>query len=210
MSLDGRKTEKPQIPVIRFRSRSGGENWSMLDALVREDRNLSASAKEYYNDSSERFRDPDDREAALRKHPSYTYFREHLYPRLRVVKFNFYLHRKGMVRDTVHTTELDTAYMHGVDLIRERDYKGALELLRPYSDYNTAVALLALDRNSSALEILEALPRDARTDYLMAIRCSRRGDDRSAVEHYLRACAQDGAYASGVGDAADGHGGEGD
>jgi hypothetical protein len=81
-----------------------------------------------------------------------------------------------------------------VQLIRERDYKGALEVLRPYSDYNTAVALVALDRNASAMEILEPLPEDARTDYLRALVSARQGDERSAVEYYLRSCAQDAAF----------------
>ncbi len=194
MSIDGTASGKPDIPRIRFRSRSGGENWTMLDALVKEDAQLSGSAKDFYADAAQRFRNPDAREKALAASPAYKYFREHLYPRLRIVKFDFFLHRKGMVRDTIHTTEPDTAYMRGVQLIRERDYKAALELLRPYSDYNTAVALLALDRNASALEILEGLPRSARTDYLMAIIHSRRGDERSAVEHYMHACAQDGSF----------------
>ncbi|MBO4476177.1 MAG: hypothetical protein J5737_05615 [Bacteroidales bacterium] len=194
LSIDGTRMERPQIPVIRFRSRSGGENWSMLDALVSEDRNMSEAAKQQYREVVDRYGNLDEREKALGRNTSYRYIREHLYPRLRIVKFDFYLHRKGMIRDTIHTTELDTAYMRGVRLIRQRDFKGALEVLRPYSDYNTAVALLALDRNTSAYEILEKLPRDARTDYLMAIIFSRRGDDRSAVEHYLHACARDGAF----------------
>ena len=194
LSLDGTASGKPDIPRIRFRSRSGGENWQMLDALVENDGNMSLASKEFYRDASQKYGDPDAREKALVRHSSYRYLREHLYPRLRIVKFDFYLHRKGMVRDTIHTTELDTAYMRGVQLIRERDYKGALEVLRPYSDYNTAVALVALDRNASAMEILEPLPEDARTDYLRALVSARQGDERSAVEYYLRSCAQDAAF----------------
>ena len=184
----------PETPRISFNSRSGGENWSMLDALVEHDPLLAQSVKEYYREVAEKYRDPDAREKALAASPSYKYMREHIYPRLRVVKFDFFLHRKGMVRDTIHTTELDTSYMRGVQHIRDREYKSALKLLRPYSDYNTAVALIALDRNLSAMEILSALPKDARTDYLKALVYSRLGDERSAVEHYLHACAQDGSF----------------
>ena len=193
MGLDGNDAHTHEAADIRFRSRSGGENWTMLDALVSNDESLGDAAKDFYRQTALR-QDPDARERALAKHASYKYLREHLYPRLRVVKFNFYLHRRGMVRDTVHTTELDTAYMRGVQLIRDRDYKAALELLLPYRDYNTAVAFLALDRNASAMEILRELPKNARTDYLLAIACSRSGDDRSAVEHYLHACAQDRSF----------------
>ena len=194
ISLDGQASLKSDIPRIQFRSRSGGENWTMLDALVSTDSSLSGEFKEYYRQAGTLFKDPDEREQSLAKHASYRYLRESLYPRLRIVKFDFYLHRKGMIRDTIHTTELDTVYMRGVNLIRERDYKEALKVLAPYSDYNTAVALVALDRNTSAAEVLASLPQDARTDYLNAIISSRKGDDRSAVEFYLRACARDGAF----------------
>ena len=193
MEIDGSGARTRKTADIRFRSRSGGENWSMLDALVADDNLLSESTKEFYVQSAS-FNDPDARERALSRHTSYRYLREHLYPRLRIVKFDFYLHRKGMVQDTIHTTELDTVYMRGVQLIRDRDYKAALERLLPYRDCNTAVAFLALDRNASAMEILRELPKSARTDYLKAIAFSRTGDERSAVEHYLHACAQDGSF----------------
>ena len=193
MDIDGSGARMRKTADIRFRSRSGGENWAMLDALVAEDNSLSAVARSYYGEAASAY-DPDVREKLLSRHSSYKYLREHLYPRLRVVKFNFYLHRKGMIQDTIRTTEPDTAYMHGVQLIRDREYKKALELLLPYRDFNTAVAFLALDRNASAMEILQELPKSARTDYLMAIACSRTGDERSAVEHYLHACAQDRTY----------------
>ena len=190
MEMDGSGAHTRRTADIRFHSRSGGENWPMLDALVAGDGNLSAASKAFY-DQTASLQDADARERALSRHEGYRYLREHLYPRLRIVKFNIYLHRRGMVQDTIHTTEPDTVYMRGVQLIRDRDYKAALERLLPYRDYNTAVAFLALDRNASAMEILRELPKSARTDYLMAIACSRTGDERSAVEHYLHACSQD-------------------
>ena len=193
MDLDGTGAHSRKAADIRFRSRSGGENWQMLDALVAEDPGLSQAAKDFYL-KTDAYSNLDEREKALSGSSSYKYMREHLYPRLRVVKFSFYLHRKGMVRDTIHTTEPDTLYMKGVQLIRDRDYKGALERLLPYRDVNTAVAFLALDRNASALEILRTLPKSARADYLTAIALSRQGDERGAVEHYIHACAQDGSF----------------
>ncbi|MBQ9462982.1 MAG: hypothetical protein IJU68_04920 [Bacteroidales bacterium] len=194
ISLDESRPTGPEIPRIFFNSRSGGENWGMLDALVEQDPLLAQSVKDYYRETAEKHKDLDAREKALTASSSYKYMREHLYPRLRIVKFDFFLHRKGMLRDTIHTTEPDTAYMRGVQCIRDREYKNALKLLRPYSDYNTAVALIALDRNTSAMEILSGLPKNARTDYLKAIVYSRQGDERSAVEHYIHACSQDGSF----------------
>lgn len=173
---------------IRFIARSDPENWPMLDELVRIDSLLLPEQKSRYE--SLRDREPDARERLLREESFYPHLREKLYPRLRTVRFGFFLHRKGMLKDTVHTTVLDTAYMQGVQAIRDRDYERAVTLLRPYKDYNTAVAYCSLDYNASALSILETLPRDDKVNYLLAIVYSRRGDERSAVECYIRSCQQ--------------------
>ena len=185
-----RPREHTPIPFI---SRNGGENWTMLDALVERDETLSEAQKEEYR----RIRgtaDADRREKALSGTSMYRYLRENLYPRLRTVRFDFHLHRKGMVKDTVHTTELDTLYMSGVQAIRDRDYRRALEILRPYQDYNTAVACCLLDYNASAMAILAPLERTPQVDYLLAILFSRMGEDGKAVQHYLDACRRDPSY----------------
>ena len=185
-----RPREHTPIPFI---SRNGGENWTMLDALVERDETLSEAQKEEYR----RIRgtaDADRREKALSGTSMYRHLRENLYPRLRTVRFDFHLHRKGMVKDTVHTTELDTLYMSGVQAIRDRDYKRALEILRPYQDYNTAVACCLLDYNASAMAILAPLERTPQVDYLLAILFSRRGEDEKAVQHYLDACRKEPSY----------------
>ena len=194
LSLGAAADELEEKADITVHGRSGGENWNMLNALVQSDKQLGAAAKESYNELVARIKDADELECQLSLQPYYGYLREHLYPRLRVVKFNFYLHRKGMQKDTVHTTELDTVYMRGVQCLRDHDYEGALKLLGSYSDYNTAVALTALDRNVSAMQILSGIRSDARVDYLKAILYSRKGDDKSAVQCYMHSCAQDPAF----------------
>ena len=172
---------------IRFLSRNNPENWAMLDALIREDGTLDGREKEEYARTAG-IGAPDQREIRIRQLPSYRYIRENLYPRLRTVRFDFRLHRKGMVKDTVHTTVVDSAYMQGLQAIRDRQYERAVTLLRPYRDYNTALAFCALDYNASALEVLEPMERTDKVLYLLAILYSRRGDDRRAVESYLKAC----------------------
>ena len=117
-------------------------------------------------------------------------------PNTGTVRFTFALHRKGMVKDTVHTTELDTVYMRGVEAIRDHDYELALTYLAPYQDYNTAVAYVALDRNLSALKILEGMPRTGPVDYMLALLYARQGDERKAVQYYLDACGRDRSYVS--------------
>ena len=181
-------TYQEEAPAeIRLLSRNNPENWTMLDALVREDTALSGKEKEEYERTAS-VREPDLREQRLQKLPSYRHIRESLYPRLRTVRFDFHLHRKGLQKDTVHTTVVDTAYMRGLQAIRDREYEQAVTLLWPYKDYNTAVAFCALDYNASALEVLEPMERTDKVLYLLAILYSRRGDDRRAVESYLKAC----------------------
>ena len=181
-------TYREEAPAeIRMLSRNNPENWTMLDALVREDGILSRKEKEEYAQTAS-VQEPDLREQRLQRLPSYRHIRESLYPRLRTVRFDFHLHRKGLQKDTIHTTVVDTAYMRGLQAIRDREYEQAVTLLRPYKDYNTAVAFCALDYNASALEVLEPMERTDKVLYLLAILYSRRGDDRRAVESYLRAC----------------------
>ena len=181
-------TYREEAPAeIRLLSRNNPENWTMLDALVREDGDLSAKEKEDYERTASVL-EPDLREQRLQRLPSYRHIRESLYPRLRTVRFDFHLHRKGLQKDTVHTTVVDTAYMRGLQAIRDREYEQAVTLLRPYKDYNTAVAFCAMDYNASALEVLEPMERTDKVLYLLAILYSRRGDDRRAVESYLKAC----------------------
>ena len=180
---------------ISFISRSGGENWTALDDLVGADPNLSDSDRLSYS-IARALPNPDDRERRMSSEPWFPYVRENLYPKLRTVRFRFALHRRGMIRDTVHTTVLDTAYMRGVALLRDHEYESALEVLRPYADFNTAVAYVAMDYNRSALSILETLPRSAPTDYMLALVYSRLDEDGKAVEHYLNSCRQDPSFVS--------------
>ena len=85
---------KEEAPAeIRLLSRNNPENWTMLDALVREDGSLSEREKEEYARVAS-VAEPDLREQRLQHLPSYRHIRESLYPRLRTVRFDFYLHRK--------------------------------------------------------------------------------------------------------------------
>ena len=172
---------------VVFISRNNPENWRMLDVLIAQSDSLTANQKREYIDICE-IRNLDAREEMLSRKPYYRFLREVLYPRLRTVKFDFHLHRKGMVKDTIQTTVLDEEYMAGVQAIRDRDYETAIQILRPYKDYNAAVAFCAMDYNASALAILETLPETDQVHYMLAVIYSRQGRDRDAVEHYLKAC----------------------
>jgi len=178
---------------IPFLSRSSGENWPYLGVLVDEDTVMTSGDKFSYIRHLETA-DVDERERGMQAEPWYRYMRENLYPKLRTVRFDFYLHRKGMVKDTVHTTELDTLYMRGVELLKEREYEKALAILRDYRDYNTAIAYVSMDYNASAMSILNDLPRSPQVSYMLALLYARAGDDGKAVENYLRSCREDRSY----------------
>ena len=174
---------------IQFIARNDAENWRMLDVLVAEDTVMSYEDKIAYINACE-LDDLDRREEVLQKLGCYRHLREKVYPRLRTVKFNFYLHRKDMQKDTVHTTVIDSTYMAGAQAIRDRDYETAVTLLRPYQDYNAAVAFCALDYNASALAILERLHRTDQVNYMLAIVYSRLGEIEKAARCYEEACRQ--------------------
>ena len=182
------------IPKIRFISRSVPENWSLLDRLVGDDPRLSREQKERYFSHSD-MRDKDAREAAMKKDDYYTFVKDSLYPMLRVTDFGFHLHRRGMVQDTVHTTELDVVYMEGVRLLKDMEYEKAVTILGPYQDYNAAVAYMGAERNASAMLILKNIKdRTPQVNYLMAILYSRTGNEKEAVQCYMDACRQDHSY----------------
>lgn len=184
------RAERVRIPFI---SRYNGENWDRLDIMVDADDYLTEGDKSRY-DLLRRVPDLDGREALLSRERFYPYLRDELYPRLRTVAFNFHMHRKDMVKDTIHTTVLDSTYMRGVNALLNMDYDQALDLLRPYEDFNTAIAYMGLDRDWSAMEILSKMYPSAPVNYLVAILNARMGNEEEAVARYLRACEQDPSY----------------
>lgn len=194
MSLDGGPVRKQDnADKIKFISRSSGENWPMLDSMVDRDTVLTSAEKENYC-KLRLIEDLDKRESAMSAMSCYKYLRSSLYPRLRTVRFDFFLHRKGMIQDTVRTTVLDTAYMAGVQAIADRDYNKAITKLRPYHDYNLAVAYCAMDYNASAMEILQSLRETDRVHYMKALLYSRMGEYRTAADHYLTACSMNPSF----------------
>lgn len=194
MDLDGTiMTQTKKVNVIPLTPRCIPENWDGLYTLVENDVVMNVDQKELF---FKRFnvKNPDDREARMRSDDYYKYMREALYPQLRTVKFNFYLHRKGMVKDTIHTTVIDSTYMRGLQALMDMDYEAAMVLLRPYEDFNTAVAYMGMDRNRSAMKIISKMEKTPEVNYLMAILYSREGELDKAVECYVRSCKQNPSY----------------
>ena len=168
------------------------EDWQELTNRIRTDREIGN--RDAILELIAWEKNPDRREQAIRQQfpKEYAYIRSVIYPQLRAVNFRYNLRRKGMVKDTIHTTELDTAYARGVELLRKRKYAKALYILNDYNDRNTVVAHLSLDHNERAMELLATMPKDAVTEYLRAIACSRLGRKAEGREHFLEACRLDG------------------
>ena len=165
------------------------EDWPELALRIRADKSIENREAILALIASEK--NPDRREQAIRERYPKAYIRSMIYPQLRAVIFRYNLRRKGMVKDTIHTTELDTTYMRGVELLQRRKYARALYILNDYNDRNTVVAHLSLDHNERALELLASMPKDAVAEYLKAIACSRLGRKEEGREHFLEACRLD-------------------
>lgn len=129
----------------------------------------------------------DKREKKLKLYrKDYRYIKEFLYPKLRRVSFKINLLRKGMVKDTIHTTEPDTLYSKGLELLKKREYTQALSILNEYKDINTAIAHISLGHDHSALKILEQIPVSAKQTYMMAIIYARKGLEEKAATYFLK------------------------
>ena len=167
------------------------EDWQELTNRIRTDREVVN--RDAILELIVAEKNPDRREQAIRQRfpEEYAYIRSVIYPQLRAVNFRYNLRRKGMVKDTIHTTELDTAYARGVELLQKRKYAKALYILNDYNARNTVVAHLSLDHNERAMELLATMPKDAVTEYLRAIACSRLGRKEEGRRHFLEACRLD-------------------
>jgi hypothetical protein len=194
MNIDGSKMQyTKEIKEVPLTPRCIPENWDDFYEMVQKDPVLTVDDKDEINEIFN-IEDLDKREVALRNKSYYKYLKDAVYPQLRTVKFNFYLHRKGMVKDTVHTTVVDSTYMRGIQALRDMDYAAALALLSPYRDFNTAVAFMGMNRNVNALDILEKQEKTAEVNYLLAVLYARTGDEQKAVDCYMRSCRQNRSY----------------
>ena len=168
------------------------ENWNQLERLVSNDAFIDGNVRDKMLRIIRERKDPDTAEERLSRMPEYRYLREKIYPKLRSVRFDFHMHRTGMQKDTVHTTELDTLYMAGIEALKSLDYKRAVTILRPYDDYNAALAFMSADYNHSALDVLGRLnDTDPKVCYLKAMVLSRMEQHEEAMKYYMLCLAYD-------------------
>lgn len=165
-----------------------GEDWDRL--LVNIKKNDKLKNRDAIAEIISQTSDPDSRDAIIaRKYPAdFAVIKNEMYPKLRSVSFKYSLRRVGMVQDTVYTTEIDSAYMKGIEFMTKRRYVDALRILEPYADINTAIVLMSLGYDERAIEIMESTPSTANRDYMLAILCSRKGRLDDGLAYFEQAC----------------------
>lgn len=181
------KFDFPEIDTL-LKVKWVGEDWDELSRQIENDQQLDNKRALLELVGDQRI-DPDVRERRIRDNfpKQYKRIMTHIYPKLRAVNFTYSLRRVGMVKDTIETTEVDTLYARGRDLLSMRRYKEASNILYPYRDQNSAVALLSMGMDRSAREILFELTPSAIVYYLRAIVCTRLGEKRLARDCYIKA-----------------------
>jgi hypothetical protein len=169
---------------------ANGENWQELNNLITSS---SVFQKQQILSVIGTKANPDEKEFTLRnKFPaSYKDIVTRFYPRLRSVDFTFFVHRKGMIKDTIHTTEPDTLYAHAIELMQKRRYSKALQILNEYQDWNTGICLMSLGYDEKAYELFKQQSLSANTEYLLAILAARLGKEKEAYERYIHSCKMD-------------------
>ena len=96
-----------------------------------------------------------------------------------------------MIKDTIHTQEPDNNYTRAIEALQERDYNTAAALMKGYRCTNNVIALIGLERNREALDILNAMPENSLVNYLKAIAYTRLGDDALAIVKLDEAVRED-------------------
>lgn len=170
---------------------SKGEDWDGLTELIQASGGLDSRQQILELISS--VGDPDSREQVIKQRfpKEYKFISNELYPRLRAVDFTFHVHRRGMIKDTIHTTEPDTYYAKGIQLMVKRKYSDALQILSEYNDFNTAICLMSLGYDKAAYGILQQEAETADTEYLLAVLASRLGNEQEAIGRYQNAVRMD-------------------
>jgi len=171
--------------TVKIITKEAGEDWLGVAGYI-----VNSDSLRFKGDIIEKLSiaDPDRRESEISKfRDDYKYLRESIYPALRRVSCRFYLSRNDMVKDTIHTSVVDTLYMRGAELLMNREYKGAYEILKEHKDLNCVLAMISLGMEHTALQVLNGMKECDKTLYLISILHSRAGDDKQATALFMRA-----------------------
>jgi len=155
ISDEKKKLELIKIPEIEFKVHPIAENWDDLWKLVTDDSVMTPKEKNQYYNTVEHNHNLDVRENTMKKHSYYDYMSKELYPKIRVVKFEFYMHRKGQELDTIWKLVPSEKYLEGVKALRNFDFITAENILKQYPSYNTAILYIVRKKPLQAINMLE-------------------------------------------------------
>lgn len=175
-----------------LKSSAIGEDWEELKRLIESDTIIQEKGKiiDFVESCGDKL---DFAEMQLRnKFPNeYTHMKDVLYPKLRAVNFRYNLTRVKLAQDTIKTTELDQTYLRAMDFLKSRKFGQAIEILQNYNDRNYAFALLSINQNQKAINVLNNLPKDDNTLYLLAVAFARINNVEKSLEYFKAACKID-------------------
>lgn len=174
-----------------FKVRYTGEDWNTLASLILKRNDLQN--KDAILDTLRSAIYPDQTELILKKTfaSDYKIIQDSIYPLLNKASIEFNMTRPGMNDKIEVKVEERPDYEKGIQLLQDRKYWEALEILSNYPDYNTALCLVCMGYNAKALELLETLQQTGNTEYLLAILSIRSKDDNAAIAHLMKACELD-------------------
>ncbi|WP_165022154.1 tetratricopeptide repeat protein [Dysgonomonas sp. ZJ279] len=168
-----------------------GEDWNTLAANIRK--RIDIVNKDRILEMLTTAVNPDATEADIKKEfpADFKIIRDSIYPLLNKVDFVFNMHRPGMEDAMTVNREERSGYAEGLQLLVDREYWKAIEILADYPDYNTALCLAAMGYNAKSYDILKGLAPNGNTEYILALVSMRLGKDEEAMQHLQRAVQLD-------------------
>lgn len=106
----------------------------------------------------------------------------------------YYISSLSTLAVDVPQRENDSLYVNALNHLRCRRYRLAITHLAQYADFNAALAYAALNYNRKALDVLSALERQPKVEYLTALLLCRTGDELKALDCYGKACGADRSF----------------
>lgn len=174
-----------------FKTRFSGEDWNTLAGMIVKRNDLPNKSE--ILDMLTNAVNPDQCELDIKKsYPiDFKIISDSIYPKLNRADIIFNMTRPGMTEEITVNTEHRPDYAKALELLQDREYWKALEILSNYPDYNTALCLVCMGYNAKAFELLEQLKQTENTEYLLAILAIRSGNDSQAIEHLSKSCELD-------------------
>lgn len=172
-----------------------GEDWKTFGEEIQKRNDLLY--KKVILETLKDIKDPDEYETQIKRNfrGDYKIIQDSIYPLLRKIDVGFFMHRPDVEKDYVKK-ELDPNYQKGLELLQNRKYEEAMDILFEYNDYNTALCLACLGDRDKAITLLSELPSTAHTEYLLAILHLPTKNETKVLQHTTKALRLDPSIAT--------------